>query len=47
MTRFSRAELEEALATYNPSRDAPGVVRAWREAGGRFLAPEQVRMRHR
>lgn len=32
---------------YNPSRDAPKVVKAWREAGGRFLTPEQVRMRHR
>lgn len=32
---------------YNPRRDAPAVVRAWREAGGRFLTPEQVRMRHR
>ena len=32
---------------YNPARDAPRVVKAWREAGGRFLCAEQVRMRHR
>ena len=32
---------------YNPVRDAPRVIKAWREAGGRFDAPEQVAMKHR
>ena len=32
---------------YNPMRDAPGVIKAWREAGGRFESPELSKMRHR
>jgi len=32
---------------YNPSRDAPRVIKAWIRAGGRFEAPEQVHMEHR
>jgi hypothetical protein len=32
---------------YNPARDAARTVKAWREAGGQFLTPERVRMRHR
>ncbi len=32
---------------YNPARDAPGVIKAWREAGGRFESPELSKMRHR
>jgi hypothetical protein len=32
---------------YNPARDAPRTVQGWRAAGGRFLTPEQVSMRHR
>jgi ketosteroid isomerase-like protein len=32
---------------YNPSRDAPGVLKAWREAGGEFASAELSKMRHR
>ena len=32
---------------YNPVRDAPRVIKAWREAGGRFETREQVGMKHR
>jgi hypothetical protein len=32
---------------YNPARDARRTVQEWRAAGGRFLTPEQVQMRHR
>ena len=31
---------------YNPARDAGRTVKAWRAAGGKFLTPEQVLMRH-
>ncbi len=31
---------------YNPSRDAPAVIKAWREAGGRFESPELSKMKH-
>ena len=32
---------------YNPARDAPRVVRAWRAAGGTFQAAEAIKMKHR
>jgi hypothetical protein len=32
---------------YNPARDAPRVIKAWREAGGRFASRELVRMKDR
>ncbi len=32
---------------YNPLRDAPAVLKAWRAAGGRFETGEKVKMRHR
>lgn len=32
---------------YNPARDAPRVIRAWRAAGGTFESPERVQMVHR
>ena len=32
---------------YNPVRDAPRVIKAWREAGGRCETREQVAMKHR
>ena len=31
---------------YNPARDSRNTVRGWIAAGGRFLTPEQVKMRH-
>ncbi|MCB1614929.1 MAG: nuclear transport factor 2 family protein [Pseudomonadales bacterium] len=36
--------LEEDI--YNPSKDAPAVIRAWIEAGGKFATSEQVKMEH-
>lgn len=32
---------------YNPARDAPRVLKAWIDAGGRFEAGERVKMVHR
>jgi len=32
---------------YNPARQAGKTVKAWLGAGGKFLTPEQVLMRHR
>jgi hypothetical protein len=32
---------------YNPARDAPGVIKAWRAAGGVFESPELSKMEHR
>ena len=31
---------------YNPAKDANDVIKAWIEAGGRFAAEEQVKMKH-
>ncbi len=32
---------------YNPARDAPGAIKAWREAGGQFQTAELVKMQDR
>ena len=32
---------------YNPMRDAPGVIKGWREAGGQFESAELSKMKHR
>jgi len=31
---------------YNPQKDAPEVMKAWIAAGGKFEAPEQVKIQH-
>ncbi len=38
-------ESEEDI--YNPARDAPRVIKAWIEAGGKFVSPELVKMESR
>lgn len=46
MSRYTRAEHERALSIHNEVRGAHRTVKEWRAAGGGFLAPEQVRIRH-
>ena len=37
--------LEEDI--YNPNKDAPAAIRAWRAAGGQFATKEQIAMKHK
>lgn len=32
---------------YNPAKDAPKVIKAWLDAGGKFVSPELVKMESR
>ena len=32
---------------YNPKKDAPEAIRAWRAAGGQFATKEQIQMKHK
>mgnify|MGYP003383780784 CR=1 FL=1 len=47
MSGFTRAELEQGFSFCNAAHDARRTEKLWREAGGRLLGPEQVRMLHR